>query len=90
MLTTNSYMCRFPTHGAREDRHCVWTLAPDGLEDTRCARTDAWLCHRQTDSEQISGNQLALNQGTLYPALLKLEHTGWVTTKWVNRRAADA
>ena len=23
--------------------------------------------------EQISGNQLALNQGTLYPALLKLE-----------------
>jgi PadR family transcriptional regulator PadR len=32
--------------------------------------------------EQISGNQLALNQGTLYPALLKLEHTGWIASAW--------
>src|SRR3954451_23039283 len=32
--------------------------------------------------EQISGDQLALNQGTLYPALLKLEQTGWITSKW--------
>jgi transcriptional regulator len=32
--------------------------------------------------EQISGNQLALNQGTLYPALLKLEQMGWVSAKW--------
>ncbi|HEY7499274.1 MAG TPA: PadR family transcriptional regulator [Vicinamibacterales bacterium] len=32
--------------------------------------------------EQISGNQLALNQGTLYPALLKLEQAGWIASKW--------
>jgi PadR family transcriptional regulator len=32
--------------------------------------------------EQISGNQLALNQGTLYPALLKLEQLGWIGAKW--------
>ena len=32
--------------------------------------------------EQISGNQLALNQGTLYPALLKLEQMAWVSAKW--------
>jgi PadR family transcriptional regulator PadR len=32
--------------------------------------------------EQISGNQLALNQGTLYPALLKLEQMDWVASKW--------
>jgi PadR family transcriptional regulator, regulatory protein PadR len=32
--------------------------------------------------EQISGNQLAMNQGTLYPALLKLETAGWITSKW--------
>jgi PadR family transcriptional regulator, regulatory protein PadR len=32
--------------------------------------------------EQISGNQLALNQGTLYPALLKLEQAGWITSTW--------
>jgi transcriptional regulator len=32
--------------------------------------------------EQISGNQLALNQGTLYPALLKLEQMAWISSKW--------
>src|SRR4026209_1765302 len=32
--------------------------------------------------EQISGNQLAPNQGALYPALLKLEQTGWISSKW--------
>ena len=32
--------------------------------------------------EQISRNQLALNQGTLYPALLRLEQMGWISSKW--------
>jgi PadR family transcriptional regulator, regulatory protein PadR len=32
--------------------------------------------------EQISGNQLALNQGTLYPALMKLEQAGWIRAEW--------
>lgn len=32
--------------------------------------------------EQISSDQLAINQGTLYPALLKLQHHGWISTKW--------
>lgn len=32
--------------------------------------------------EQISGNQLALNQGTLYPALIKLEQMTWISAAW--------
>ena len=32
--------------------------------------------------EQISGQQVALNQGSLYPALLKLEQSGWIAAKW--------
>jgi PadR family transcriptional regulator, regulatory protein PadR len=32
--------------------------------------------------EQISGNELAMNQGTLYPALLKLEQAGWISSRW--------
>ncbi len=32
--------------------------------------------------EQISGNRLAMNQGTLYPALLRLEQAGWISSKW--------
>jgi len=41
--------------------------------------------------EQISGNFLAVNQGTLYPLLLKLEHEGVIASAWGtsenNRRA---
>lgn len=32
--------------------------------------------------EQISGDQLSLNYGTLYPSLLKLEQEGWITSEW--------
>jgi len=32
--------------------------------------------------EQISGDQLSLNQGTLYPALLKLDQQGLIAAKW--------
>jgi PadR family transcriptional regulator PadR len=31
--------------------------------------------------EQISKDQLTLNQGTLYPALRKLQHAGWISAK---------
>jgi transcriptional regulator len=32
--------------------------------------------------EQTSGNLLSLNYGTLYPALLKLEQEGAITSEW--------
>jgi len=41
--------------------------------------------------EQISEGALELNQGTLYPALLRLQQMGWISSKWGasdnNRRA---
>ena len=41
--------------------------------------------------QQVSENLLQLNQGTLYPALLRLEQKGWISSKWGtsenNRRA---
>jgi len=41
--------------------------------------------------EQTSGDRLAVNYGTLYPALLKLEQEGYITASWGtsenNRRA---
>jgi transcriptional regulator len=41
--------------------------------------------------QQISRDALDLNQGTLYPALLRLEQRGWIQSKWgtsdANRRA---
>src|SRR5918993_3173127 len=32
--------------------------------------------------EQTSGNTLLVNYGTLYPALLKLEQEGYVSSEW--------
>jgi transcriptional regulator len=32
--------------------------------------------------QQLSQDVLQLNQGTLYPALLRLEQRGWVVSKW--------
>jgi PadR family transcriptional regulator PadR len=40
---------------------------------------------------QVSGDLLQLNQGTLYPALLRVEQKGWINSEWKvtenNRRA---
>ena len=41
--------------------------------------------------QQVSRDLLQLNQGTLYPALMRLEQRGWIRSKWGvsenNRRA---
>ena len=41
--------------------------------------------------EQTSGDKLAINYGTIYPALLKLEQEGYIASEWGasnnNRRA---
>jgi PadR family transcriptional regulator PadR len=41
--------------------------------------------------EQVAQGSLALNQGTVYPALLRLEQRGWISSGWGtsdnNRRA---
>lgn len=41
--------------------------------------------------QQISDDQLRVQQGSLYPALHRLEHQGWITAEWGasdnNRRA---
>ena len=41
--------------------------------------------------QQISKDQLEIQQGSLYPALYRLEHHGWIASEWGesenNRRA---
>jgi transcriptional regulator len=41
--------------------------------------------------EQLSGNEILLNQGTIYAALVRLQQRGWITARWgvsdSNRRA---
>jgi transcriptional regulator len=34
--------------------------------------------------EQVARGALALNQGTIYPALLRLEQKGWISSSWGN------
>jgi PadR family transcriptional regulator PadR len=41
--------------------------------------------------EQVSGNGVLLNQGTIYASLVRLEQRGWISSSWgtsnKNRRA---
>jgi len=41
--------------------------------------------------EQVSGDRLHLNEGTVYTALMRLKHSGWIAAEWGasenNRRA---
>src|SRR6201995_5670986 len=41
--------------------------------------------------EQISGNEVLLNQGTIYASLVRLQQRGWIAAEWGvsdnNRRA---
>jgi PadR family transcriptional regulator, regulatory protein PadR len=41
--------------------------------------------------EQVSEDTIRMNQGTIYPALLRLEQRGWIKSEWgtseTNRRA---
>lgn len=32
--------------------------------------------------EQVSGDELHLSQGSVYPALIRLEQEGWIRTDW--------
>jgi transcriptional regulator len=32
--------------------------------------------------QQISSGQLEIQQGSLYPALYRLEHQGWIASEW--------
>jgi PadR family transcriptional regulator PadR len=41
--------------------------------------------------EQVSGNEVLLNQGTIYASLVRLQHRGWISAEWgtssTNRKA---
>ena len=38
--------------------------------------------------EQVSQDVLQVNQGSLYPALHRLEHQGWISAKWGDTEAS--
>ena len=41
---------------------------------------DGWGIGRRI--EQVSGHQIELNYGTLYPALVRLERQGWISSRY--------
>ena len=32
--------------------------------------------------EQVSGDEILLNQGTIYPSLVRLQQRGWIAAEW--------
>lgn len=58
-----------------------------GTLDLMVLRTLATLGPRHayaiaTRLEQVSGELLKVNQGTIYPALVRLEQNGWIKGTW--------
>jgi transcriptional regulator len=50
------------------------------LRTLRLAAMHGWAISERI--QQISGDVLQVNQGSLYPALHRLEHRGWIRAKW--------
>ena len=70
---------------ASEDKSRIQVL--QGTLDLIVLRTLATLGAQHaygiaTRLQQVSENLLHLNQGTLYPALVRLEQQGWIKGKW--------
>ena len=66
-------------------RHNVPDLLPGTLDllILRTLQTDSlhgWAISERI--QQISDNVLQINQGSLYPALHRLEHQGWIEAEW--------
>ena len=50
------------------------------LRTLRLTEMHGWAISERI--QQISGDVLQVNQGSLYPALHRLEHRGWIRAKW--------
>src|SRR5499426_575752 len=66
-------------------RHIVPDLLPGTLDllILRTLQTDpmhGWAISERI--QQISEDVLQINQGSLYPALHRLEHQGWIDAEW--------
>src|SRR5215216_4138862 len=66
-------------------RHSVPDLLPGTLDLLILRTLQTTALHGWAISErihQISENVLQVNQGSLYPALHRLEHQGWIEAEW--------
>ena len=62
-------------------RHCAST----GEDGRRTAHGfgESRTCLRVARRiEQVSGNEVLLNQGTIYASLVRLQQRGWIAAKW--------
>ncbi len=66
-------------------RHAVPDLLPGTLDMLILRTLQTGSMHGWAISEriqQISQDVLQVNQGSLYPALHRLEHRGWIEAEW--------
>ena len=66
-------------------RHTVPDLLPGTLDllilrTLQTASLHGWAISERI--QQISQDVLQINQGSLYPALHRLEHQGWIEAEW--------
>ncbi len=74
--------CEKPNRPNEKEHRC--SAGDVGADDAENSRR-AWPLHGYGIArriEQISGDPLTVNQGTLYPVLLKLEQEGSIASEW--------
>ena len=81
-LTANSCECSLPTDDARQERRSLRHPRFDGHQDLGGPGPAARVSDRAANRTDQQESACTLNQGTLYPALLKLEQMGWISSKW--------
>ena len=95
-LNTNGAMLLLPIHTGAAMSPPPTAEVPYGTLDLMVLKTLASLGPQHGYGiarriEQVADGALALNQGTIYPALLRLEQKGWIASEWGtsenNRRA---
>jgi len=50
--------------------------------ESNCQRAAAWLGHCPSESSLSPTTFLQVGQGSLYPALHRLEYKGWIRAEW--------
>src|SRR5437762_12043070 len=74
--------CRYPTPMAQKSRLdlLLGTLDLLILRTLQTGALHGWAISERI--QQISQDTLQVNQGSLYPALHRLEHQGWIKAEW--------
>ena len=81
-LSCGNTTCTGEEHGQRQNRSLTGNAGRHGAR----RRSQAWVRCTATASRaasnRSSGDEVLLNQGTIYASLVRLQQRGWISAEW--------